>query len=33
MEKTITDFIEYLIKVKGYSEDQAEKEAERIYWY
>lgn len=31
-ERTINEFIEYLIS-KGYSEELAEKEAERIYWY
>lgn len=28
----ITEFIEYLIN-KGYTEEQAEQIAERIYWY
>lgn len=28
----IVDFIEYLIS-KGYTEEQAEKIAERVYWY
>lgn len=32
MEKTISEFIEYLIN-KGYTEEQAEKIAERVYWY
>lgn len=30
--KTIREFIDYLIS-KGYTEDQAENIAERIYWY
>lgn len=30
--KTISEFIDYLIS-KGYTEEQAEITAERIYWY